>query len=281
MSLYNQITKLQEEFKAELIAVSFYDYETETAWSIHGDRWFHAASTIKVAVLIALFCAIEKSRIGLLSNVHVRNRFFSVADGSIYSLEYERDSGSKVYAALGKVMKVQELAHHMITTSNNLATNLLLDLVGVDNARETLKELGVEGVELVRGVEDNRAFEAGINNRVTANGLLRLFKLLHENRICSPEASKRMLDILFKQEYKSGIPAGLPSEVRSVARIAHKTGNISTVAHDAGLIYLPDREPYALTILTQWNTDSPPKNEVIARVSREIYKYSIRTGITQ
>jgi beta-lactamase class A len=194
-------------------------------------------------------------------------------DGSPYCLEYERDSGSAVYAALGRTMKLGELAHHMIVTSNNLATNLLVDLIGVEQVGRTLAALGIKGVELRRGVEDAKGYAAGINNMVTADGLLSLFRVLHEGRGAAADDARRMLEILFKQEYRSGIPAGLPEEARAGARVAHKTGNISTVSHDAGLVFLDGRKPYAVCILTSWEPGASGPPEAIARVSRAIYEH--------
>jgi beta-lactamase class A len=173
------------------------------------------------------------------------------------------------------MMHIQELAHHMIATSSNLATNLLVDLVGVDKLQETLRELKVDsGIELKRGVEDDRAFDAGINNRVTANGLLNLLRLIAEERALSPQLCRRMLDILHAQEFNSGIPARLPAE----ARVAHKTGEISTVAHDAGIVYMPERKPYVVAILTEWDADTGGRLETIARISEYSHKFMIGDG---
>src|SRR5690606_20625023 len=148
-----------------------------------------------------------------------------------------RDANAEVHAYIGKTMRLSELAYHMIVTSSNLATNLLLDAVGLERVRRTLEELGVKGVELRRGVEDERAFEEGISNRVTAEGLVQVLRLIEEKQALSTAACERMLEILHQQEFRGGIPAGLPED----ARVANKTGEISTVAHDAGLVYLPER----------------------------------------
>src|SRR3712207_883480 len=190
--LLGRVLEIEGESGGSRVAASYYDYETETAWSLRGDSWFHAASTMKVAVLLGLFAAAGRGRFSLAANLHVRNRFFSVVDGKPFCLEYERDSGSAVYASLGKTMKLVELARHMIVMSNNLATNLLLDLVGVEQVRATLADLGVEGVEVRRGVEDAKAFDAGVNNTVTANGLLSLFRVLQEGRGVPAEDAQRM-----------------------------------------------------------------------------------------
>ncbi|HVG21460.1 MAG TPA: serine hydrolase [Blastocatellia bacterium] len=277
--MQNKVSQIAREAGAEAIAAAFYDYETETAWSYQGDRWFHAASTIKVAVLASLFHVVEGGALTLDARVHVRNRFLSVVDGEPYRIPSESDANSKVHAATGKTMKVAELAYNMIVTSSNLATNLLIDLVGIEASRRALDDLNVEGIRLVRGVEDEKAFDAGINNLVTANGLLRLFRLIQEERGLPPHAAQKMLGILNQQEFNSGIPAGLPSGVRETARVAHKTGEISTVAHDAGIVSLPRRKPYAVAILTEWGKDNPNgRHETIASISRAVYDCLVGDG---
>jgi beta-lactamase class A len=172
-----------------------------------------------------------------------------------------------VHREIGRTLRVAELAEHMITSSSNLATNLLLDLIGLDVLQQTLDSFGLEGLDLRRGVEDELAFEHGINNRVTANGLASLLRLIGEERAFTPTLSRQMLDVLHGQHFKSGIPAGLPRE----ARVAHKTGEISTIAHDAGLVYLPDRKPYALAILTEWDPSTPGRSATIAAASYLAY----------
>lgn len=267
------ITEIAESAGARRVAVALHDYETGERWSSDGDRWFHAASTIKVPVLVGVFAAIEAGDLEIDSRVHVRNRFFSAADGTAYRIESGRDANSEVHGSIGKTMKVLDLARHMIVTSSNLATNILVDVVGVERMQRTLEDLGVEGVEIRRGVEDERAFAAGINNRVTAEGLVDVLRLIEEEKAISQEASDRMLEILHQQEFRSGIPAGLPSD----ARVANKTGEISTVAHDTGLVYLADRKPYALAILTEWEPDvTSGRKDTVADISRAIYKHLTR-----
>src|SRR5687767_6375655 len=134
-------------------------------WHVNGDRWFHAASTIKVAILVALARAVEEGRFALMERLAVRNRFRSAADGLPFRITAGRDANKEVHSHIGRTMRLEELAFHMVTTSSNLATNLLLDLIGVDYARDRLARIGVEGIDLRRGVEDDRAFESGINNR--------------------------------------------------------------------------------------------------------------------
>jgi beta-lactamase class A len=268
-SLHRQIEEIGAEAGAEAIGVALYDQRHKTRWGYHADRWFHAASTIKIPVMLGVFDAIERDQLQSVSRVHVRNRFLSVADGRPFRVDASRDSNTEVQAAIGRTMRVTDLARHMIVTSSNLATNLLIDIVGLDYIRSTLDRVGVSGIELHRGVEDLAAFELGLNNRVTADGLLDVLRMLEEGRHFSEQRTGEMLDILHGQQFKSGIPAGLPSE----ARVAHKTGEISTVAHDAGIVFLPDREPYVVVILTQWKPENGSRSETIARISRTVYQY--------
>ena len=268
-ALRHQIEKIEKESGAKAIAVALHDGETGFELHYHADRWFHAASTIKVPILLGVFAAIDRGEMLPHSRVHVRNRFLSVIEEVPFRVESGRDSNSAVHNAIGKMMRVDELAYHMITTSSNLATNLLLGVIGPESVTRTLKELHVDqGIELKRGVEDELAFEKGISNMVTANGLLKILVMLADGKAFSPALSRRMMDILHGQEFNQGIPARLPKG----ARVAHKTGEISTVAHDAGVVYLPKRKPYSLVVLTEWEPSTSGRSRTIASISHTIYE---------
>ncbi|PAP78839.1 hypothetical protein BSZ37_17690 [Rubrivirga marina] len=256
------------------MAVAVRDLETGEAATVDGDRPFHAASTMKVAVLAALLAAVADERHHLDDRLHVRNRFRSAADGSPFRVAQDRDANAAVFAKRGRTMPLGTLAEHMIQTSSNLATNLLVDLLGVEAIREATARWGGAGVEVVRGVEDEAAYEAGIVNTATAYGLVGLFVGLEEGAGLPDEVRQFGLDVLFGQEFASGIPAGVPGEVREGSRFAHKTGSISTVQHDAGLVYLPDRRPYAVAILTEWEADATNgRRETVASLSRAVYDH--------
>jgi len=268
-ALKDRIETIEKESGAKAIAVALHDSESGFELHYHADRWFHAASTIKVPILLGVFAAIDRGELLPHSRVHVRNRFLSVVENIPFRVESARDANSAVHNAIGKMMRVDELAYHMITTSSNLATNLLLGVIGPESVNETLRALHVDdGIELKRGVEDELAFEKGISNMVTANGLLRILVMLAEGKAFSPALSRRMMDILHGQEFNQGIPARLPKG----ARVAHKTGEISTVAHDAGVVYLPKRKPYSLVILTEWEVGTAGRSRTIATISHGIYE---------
>jgi beta-lactamase class A len=268
-SLRDRLEELEERSRARALAVALLDLESGLSFRYRAERWFHAASTIKLAVLLGTFASIHRGRLVPQSRLHVRNRFRSAYDGSAFRVLTERDADSDVQGAIGKTMRVSELARHMIIRSSNLATNLLLDLLGIEFLQRVLDEYGLSGIDLRRGVEDELAFEHGINNRVTADGLVQLLRLIAEERAFTPELSHAMLDILHDQEFRSGIPAGLPAH----ARVAHKTGEISTIAHDAGIVYLPKRKPYVVAILTEWEAETTGRSPTIAAASYMVYEH--------
>ena len=186
-----RIDDIERKSGARSLAVAVYDTQTHASFRRNAERWFHAASTIKVAILVGVYASIHHGWLLPQSRVHVRNRFFGAVDGTPFRVLADRDANSEVHAAIGKMMRVSELALHMIATSSNLATNLLLDLVGLDTVQRSLDELSVDGIDIRRGVEDERAFDLGINNRVTADGLTQLLRLVAEEDSATTEAVPR------------------------------------------------------------------------------------------
>ena len=267
--LARRIAEIEARARPKALAVAMGDLGSGVRFRYHADRWFHAASTIKVAILVGVYAEIHRGALLPQSRVHVRNRFRSAWDGTPFRIASERDANAAVHAHVGSTMRVSELALHMIATSSNLATNLLLDVVGLETVQQALEALGVGGVDVRRGVEDERAFEHDLNNRVTAEGLASLLRTVADGKAFSPAISRQMVDVLHEQEFKNGIPARLPKGVR----VAHKTGEISTVAHDAGIVYPPDRAPYVLVVLPEWAPDDSGRSATIAEVSRAIYEF--------
>lgn len=266
VSLYRNVLRIRQEHALMDLGISFYDAETTIQWAYNADQYFHAASTMKLAVLLGVFRQVDRGDLSIDAPVHVRNRFTSIVNQEPFMLDLGRDADPDVYGHLGKTLTVRELAYWMITKSSNLATNLLVDVVGINTVQLALDELDIDGVRVLRGVEDQRAFEANLNNEVTANGLLKMLRLIADGKAYSQKACEAMLEILLDQQYRSGIPAGLPK----AARVAHKTGNISTVHHDAGIVYLEGRKPYVLVILTQFGADQS-RGTAVADVSRDIF----------
>jgi beta-lactamase class A len=272
-TLNEQLEKLAAQRRARAIAVAVHDLETGFRFSLNGDRWFHAASTIKVAVLLAVFRAADEGRLRLDDSLHVRNRFFSAAGGSVFHVTPDRDATPELYQSIGRTTRISALAHAMISGSSNLATNLLLDFISVDYARKVLRDAQVHSVELRRGVEDHAAHEQGINNEATANGLLTLLAAIRGDFL-SNESKQGVIRILLEQRFNSMIPARLPPH----AAVAHKTGEISTACHDVGIVYLPEREPYIAVILTEFDPERDGRRETVAAISELIYRCLIGEG---
>lgn len=269
--LLARIVEISQKAQLENVAVAFYDYESSLRFSYHGDRPFHAASTFKAGILFALLKAAEAGKAQLSDPLHVRNRFLSIVDGTPYRIERDRDGDTAVHRRTGRSMSLEQLARAMITRSSNLATNLLLDFVGLPFIRKALENAGVDGLEVRRGVEDHVAFQQGINNETTAEGLLHLFRVFLDEKQLPEEHRQRALEILFAQEFNSMIPARLPEGVR----VAHKTGEISTHCHDAGIVYPPDRQPYVVAILTESAPSNTKRQKAVAEISGAIYRYLV------
>ena len=232
----------------------------------HPDVVFHAASTMKVPVMIEAFRLAEAGQIGWDDPVPVDNRFRSIVDGSPFSIE--DDSDDALYALRGQTVSVRSLVERAITTSSNLATNLLIELVSADSVQATVDRLGAPGMRVLRGVEDLKAFEAGLSNETTAPALATLLVALRDGRAVSPDADAAMRGVLEAQRFNEMIPAGLPEGTR----VAHKTGEITRIHHDAAIVYADGTAPYVLVVLTRGLDDPDVSARLGADVSRAVYR---------
>jgi beta-lactamase class A len=266
-SLRQECERILSESKTIAHAVAVHDYETGLRFSINADRRFHAASTIKVAILLAIGKAIDDGRIRPNDTLHVRNRFLSAIDRTPFRIDADLDGYPQLHKLIGRTAKISDLTEWMIVSSSNLATNLLLDFITVEEARRVLREAGVNGVDLRRGVDDTKAHEQNFNNEATADGLLQLFATLRGDFLSKP-SREMAINILLQQRFNSMIPAPLPAH----ASVAHKTGEISTACHDAGIVYLPEREPYILVVLTEVAAETNGRRETIAKISEIVFQ---------
>ena len=232
---------------------------------------FHAASTMKTPVMIEVFKQAAENKFNLDDSIEIKNEFTSIVDDSIYSLDITDDSGEELYNFIGKKKTIRQLVFDMITVSSNLATNILIELVGAKNTTETLRSIGANDIKVLRGVEDNKAFQLGLNNVVTAFDLMLMYQYLAKHELVSHEASKEMINILLHQKHNSRISAKLPPDVK----VAHKTGSITGVGHDSGIIFLPDGRKYVLVLLSKNVKDEKAVIEAQAEVSKIIYEYVV------
>ena len=236
---------------------------------INENEMFHAASTMKTPVMIELFKQAEAGQFSLDDSILVKNEFRSIVDSSLYQMDVNEDSEGALYDAIGQKRTIRGLINDMITQSSNLATNILIEKVGAPNVTQTMRSYGADSILVLRGVEDIKAYEKGLSNRTTARDLMILFEKLGRGEAVSQQASQEMIAILKQQKFNKMIPARLPDSVQ----VAHKTGWITGVNHDSGLIILPDGRKYVLVLLSK---EAPNREEVIklfADISKQIYNF--------
>jgi beta-lactamase class A len=248
------------------VGVMFRTLDGKSALMIDADKPFHAASTMKVPVMIELFRQADAGRLKLDEQLPIKNEFHSIVDGSVYQLSEGDDSDTEVYANVGKRMSLRRLNELMITVSSNFAANLLIERLGVENVKATVKRLGAAGMKVLRGVEDNKAFDKGLNNETTAAGLGALFEKLARQQAVSATADREMIEVLKRQKFNDAIPAGLPPGTA----VAHKTGSITRIQHDGGIIYGP--RPYVLVVLVRGIQDEKVSKALIADISRAVWE---------
>lgn len=264
-----QIHHLLKSQKGDF-AVAYKDLNTQEEILINEHELFHAASTMKTPVMVEVFKQKAEGKFSLKDSILIRNEFKSIVDGSSYSLSPESDSDTLIYSQIGQKRTIYSLMYDMIIISSNLATNLIIDLVGAENVTKTMRSIGANQIQVLRGVEDTKAFEAGLNNQVTAFDLMLLFEKIDKEEIVNAEESMAMMDILLDQKFNDIIPAKLPKEVK----VAHKTGLITGVRHDTGIVYLPNGKKYVLVLLSK-NLEQPDAAiEMMSSVSELLYHYA-------
>ena len=254
------------------VAIAVRDLASGRQLSVRGDTVYHAASTMKVPVLFALYREFQAKRLRPMQPFPLVNAFTSIVDGSPYTLNASDDSDSTVYALVGKHVPLRELATRMITHSSNLATNALITLLEPTRITALARTLGATHMQVLRGVEDNLAFRAGLNNTTTANDLVALFVALQRGTVANAALTKDMLSILEAQAFNEEIPAGLPTGTR----IAHKTGSITATLHDAGIVYPNGRKPYVIAVLTRSIPDERIARALMKDCSRIVWEWLAR-----
>jgi beta-lactamase class A len=250
------------------VAVAFTDLESGATFERDAGVVMHAASTMKVPVMLALFEAIDRNELRLDRPVAIRNSFRSIVDGSAFILERNEDGDPLLYDAIGETRPLEELMRRMIVRSSNLATNLLIELVGAPRVMDLMRRLGAHDIRVLRGVEDEKAFEAGLSNVTTARDMMIVMQAIAERKAMTPAASHAMVGILRAQEFREKIPAGVPAGVV----VANKTGSITRISHDAAIVFPPGREPYVLVVLTRGYDDGREASRVIAEISEAVWK---------
>lgn len=272
----DSLTQLEQDIRARLdtvpgtFAVAFQEVDSPShVLLIHEREDFHAASTMKTPVMIELYKQAAAGRFSLDDSIGVVNQFYSIVDSSIFQMSIDEDSEGQLYQQIGNKLPIRQLMVPMITHSSNFATNLLINLVDARKVTQTLREMGAKDMLVLRGVEDIKAYEQGLSNRTTAYDLMLIYQQLAQGRVVSPKASEEMIDILLQQHFHDIIPALLPAAVK----VAHKTGAITGVRHDSGIVFLPDGRSYVLVLLSKELENEEAGVRALAEVSERIYRY--------
>jgi len=255
-----------------VVSIALRDLVSGRQVDLEPDVSLHAASTMKTPVMAEVFRQAAKGRFNLDDRIQVRNQFVSIFDGSAYSLNPDDDSDKSLYGADDELRPIRHLVELMIQQSGNLATNLLIDLVGAGNVTQLMIELGAPGLAVLRGVEDGPAHRAGLNNTATARSLSTLFECLGKGRVVNAAASKEMIGILAGQKHNEAIPPELSSSLT----FAHKTGWNSDLYHDSGLV-LSEGEPIlAFGALTKGGASKQLAQELIRRMFLQIFEADVK-----
>jgi beta-lactamase class A len=263
-----QIKALEKQFECR-IALSVRDGDsTETMLSYRGAELFHAASTMKVPVMVEVFRQAERGLLRMDDMVLLDPHFRSMIDDSIY----EADAAKYLEPKLGTSVTILELVEQMIVVSDNLATNLLLTRIRPQAVTAMLREQGIRDGYILRCLMDIPAYEAGVSNRLTADGLTQLMQAINQDKVASPESCREMRRILEAQEYRDMIPAGLPEDIR----VGNKTGSITAVAHDTAIVNTPTG-PYYVSIMMDGLAKETKGSDIAPTISRMVFE--MRNGL--
>ena len=266
-TLPERIEQILNQHPEAHVAISLRGHEEHAHFDVHEDRIFHAASTMKIPVMIEVYRLAAQGKLALADSIIVENAFRSIVDGSVYSIV--DDSDDAIYARLGQKMSIQDLVYQMITVSSNLATNILIDRVSADSIQQTIESIGTQHMRVLRGVEDLKAFEKGLSNTATASDLALLLEALKNGRAVTETMDSMMIDVLLDQQFNEMIPADLPDGVR----VAHKTGQITNIHHDAGIVYYSDKAAYVLVILIEGIANESSSAALGAQLARAIHDH--------
>lgn len=247
------------------VGIAFRTLDGRLEYFSRADDPFHAASTMKIPVMIELFHQRQEGKLKLEDALVIHNEFHSLVDGSPFKLDAADDSEADLYKADGQTRTLAQLCELMITLSSNFATNLLVEKLGVENIRATVHDLHADGMNVRRGVEDQKAYDAGLNNTTTARGLLMLLQAIAEGKAVDAQSSHEMIEILSRQKFNEAIPAGLPPGMR----VAHKTGDLTKIHHDAAIVFAP--RPFILVLLVRGIPEMKDSSALMANLTRRLY----------
>ena len=235
------------------VCVNFYDLNKNNGFSINGDKKVLSASMIKLLILTELMKKISEDKFSLSDTIMIADSMKTGGDGVLKELN------------TGHHFTLKELATLMIIVSDNQATNILIDFLGMENINLLGKELGLKESFLGRKMMDTEARKNGYDNYTCADDISLLFKLIYQEKLINKEASQLMLDILLRQQQGERLQRYFPSDIK----IAHKCGDLDNLENDGGIIWIGDRI-YILVVLTSGMSNLQCK-QTIGKISKFIY----------
>ena len=269
-TLHARLDSVARASGAEVVGVYYRSLaEDGDSVTLNADVRMHAASTMKVPVMMRLFLDDQEGSRPLDSTMPVKRTFYSIVDSSTYDLPPESDSDTTFYGRVGEEATIRSMVDRMITWSSNLATNILIEVAEPARIETMLARVGADSMSVLRGVEDLKAFQAGLSNTTTARGLGATMAAVAGSDLFTEESRREMLDILSRQHFTDGIPAGVPDGVR----VANKTGWITGINHDAAIVFPDDASPYVLVVMVRGHPAEDQGESMTAELSRMVWEH--------
>ncbi|WP_315122420.1 serine hydrolase [uncultured Clostridium sp.] len=253
MNLKEKINNMIKESKGD-IAVVIKNLNTGSSIMINEEEVFPSASTIKLLIISALMKEISNGLIRLEDKIVLLNKCKCGGDGILKELDE------------GNGFTIREIVTLMIILSDNTATNILIDLMGMDKINDMAKELNLENTQLRRKMMDSEAAKMGKENITTAKDMCHILELIYSGKVVDEECSEIILNILKRQQVGGRINLYLPEDII----IAHKTGYLDRLEHDVGIIYHPYSD-YIICVLTKNVETNKEGREIIGKISLEVY----------
>lgn len=241
-------------------------------FDLAADRTHPAASTLKLPLLVAVHRAVERGRITLDDPILVHETFASASEGETYETTEEYDNDPRPWVLLGSTASVGWLAGRAIISSSNLATNLLIELLGLDAVNEVYAAVGSRHSRLRRGIQDTPAGEHGLWNTATAGDMAAVLRGSLDGRLLDDESAQQFEATLAACEDNDAIPAGLPGDTY----VAHKPGWIDEACHDVALVRPADEAPFLLSIYTTAPLDDPSIHRLVAEIASVFWQHRAR-----
>ncbi|MDQ3629123.1 MAG: class A beta-lactamase-related serine hydrolase [Actinomycetota bacterium] len=243
------------------------------AWLARDAAHVHpAASTMKLPLLVALYRAVERAELRLDDEIEVRAVLDSVVADRTYETTQDYDNDEEPWGHLGRTATLGWLGSRAIVRSSNLATNLLIDILGLDAVNGVYDDVGAVGCRVRRGIQDLPGSEVGAGNEVDADGLSRVLAAVARHDIASPATCESIERVLAACEHRDGIAAGIPPRTY----LANKTGWITDVCHDVALVRPEREEPFVLCVLSAAPLDEDAGHRLVAEVTRVCWEHRRR-----